>query len=197
MNFSSTRYPQVRTVRQESAMTEEDREEFLSYFALEEGAVLGFCVLGGVFSEGIDLKGDRLIGVAVVSVGLPQLGLRTKPDSGLYTGTQRAGLSVCLYVSGNQQNFSGGRSSDTDKEESGGDFAHGSALWTKPVSRFISKGLVSVLSGHTAVHRTDSKRILEGAGVLAYAILFGRKWQQRKLSLHREWGISNPGGSRA
>lgn len=83
-------YPQVRTVRQESAMTEEDREEFLSYFALEEGAVLGFCVLGGVFSEGIDLKGDRLIGVAVVSVGLPQLGLERNLIQGYIQ--ERSGL---------------------------------------------------------------------------------------------------------
>ena len=37
--------------------------------------LIGFCVLSGVFSEGIDLKGESLIGVIVVSVGLPQIGL--------------------------------------------------------------------------------------------------------------------------
>ena len=35
--------------------------------------LLGFCVLGGVFSEGIDLKSDRLIGTIIVGVGLPQI----------------------------------------------------------------------------------------------------------------------------
>ena len=35
--------------------------------------MLGFCVLGGVFSEGIDLKSDRLIGTIIVGVGLPQI----------------------------------------------------------------------------------------------------------------------------
>ncbi|WP_349409388.1 ATP-dependent DNA helicase [Pseudalkalibacillus sp. SCS-8] len=59
---------------QEGNMAEEEREEFLSRF--EEGlkrALIGFAVMGGIFSEGIDLKGNRLNGVVVVGVGLPQL----------------------------------------------------------------------------------------------------------------------------
>lgn len=39
----------------------------------EEGSLIGFCVLGGVFGEGIDLKNDRLIGVFIVGTGLPQI----------------------------------------------------------------------------------------------------------------------------
>lgn len=35
--------------------------------------MIGLAVLGGVFSEGVDLKGDRLNGVVVIGVGLPQL----------------------------------------------------------------------------------------------------------------------------
>ena len=35
--------------------------------------MLGFCVMGGVFSEGIDLTHDRLIGVIVVGTGIPQV----------------------------------------------------------------------------------------------------------------------------
>jgi len=38
--------------------------------------LIGFAVLGGIFSEGIDLKGDRLIGSIIVSVGLPKINLR-------------------------------------------------------------------------------------------------------------------------
>lgn len=37
--------------------------------------MLGLCVLGGVFSEGIDLPGDALDGVIIVGVGLPQVGI--------------------------------------------------------------------------------------------------------------------------
>lgn len=39
----------------------------------EEKTILGFCVLGGIFSEGIDLKNDSLIGAIIVGTGLPQV----------------------------------------------------------------------------------------------------------------------------
>ncbi|MEW9699387.1 ATP-dependent DNA helicase [Paenibacillus sp. SI8] len=60
---------------QQTQMPEEEREGFLAAFAANRGDTLvGFAVLGGIFSEGIDLVGDRLTGVAIVGVGLPQLG---------------------------------------------------------------------------------------------------------------------------
>lgn len=61
---------------QRSDMSEEERDEFLADFRPEGSRTLvAFAVLGGVFSEGVDLPGDRLIGVMVIGVGLPQLGL--------------------------------------------------------------------------------------------------------------------------
>ncbi|MFZ9197320.1 MAG: helicase C-terminal domain-containing protein [Bacilli bacterium] len=55
-------------------MTLEAREDFLNQFTYQpQQTTVGLAVLGGVFSEGIDLVGDRLIGVGIVSVGLPQL----------------------------------------------------------------------------------------------------------------------------
>ena len=55
-------------------MTEEEREAFLAAFKPNQSeTLLGFAILGGIFSEGIDLIGDRLNGVVVVGVGLPQL----------------------------------------------------------------------------------------------------------------------------
>jgi len=66
-------YPETVTLRQEQGMDEADRAAFVERFRREEGPLLGFAVLGGVFAEGIDLKGDALIGVMIVSVGLPQL----------------------------------------------------------------------------------------------------------------------------
>ncbi|MCZ8514221.1 ATP-dependent DNA helicase [Paenibacillus filicis] len=60
---------------QQPGMTEEERERFLAAFQESNGETLaGFTVMGGLFSEGIDLVGDRLTGVAVVGVGLPQIG---------------------------------------------------------------------------------------------------------------------------
>ena len=57
---------------QEPGMDEKAREDFLQTFRVESGqAVVGFCVMGGIFSEGIDLTRESLIGAAVVGTGLP------------------------------------------------------------------------------------------------------------------------------
>jgi Rad3-related DNA helicase len=70
----SERYPDINTIIQQSAMSEEERENFLNQFQPDKKEYLVcFGVLGGIFSEGIDLKGDRLIGAIIVGVGLPQI----------------------------------------------------------------------------------------------------------------------------
>lgn len=57
---------------QKNAMTEEEKEAFLAEFVENpQTTKIGFCVLGGIFGEGIDLKGDRLIGAVIVGTGLP------------------------------------------------------------------------------------------------------------------------------
>lgn len=61
-------------IMQHSNMNEAEREEFLQAFEQEDGGTLvAFCVMGGIFGEGIDLKNDRLIGAVVVGTGLPQI----------------------------------------------------------------------------------------------------------------------------
>ncbi|WP_338472907.1 ATP-dependent DNA helicase [Niallia sp. XMNu-256] len=65
---------EIHTLIQRTGMTEEEREAFLAAFKPNSNeTLLGFAVLGGIFSEGIDLMGDRLNGVVIVGVGLPQL----------------------------------------------------------------------------------------------------------------------------
>ena len=64
----------VRCIRQTSFMDEREREEFLEEFQNQGETLLGFCIMGGIFSEGIDLMGDRLIGAMIVGTGLPQIG---------------------------------------------------------------------------------------------------------------------------
>lgn len=55
-------------------MSEEEREQFLDEFEKEqEESLIGFCVMGGIFSEGIDLKEERLIGAIIVGTGLPKV----------------------------------------------------------------------------------------------------------------------------
>lgn len=61
-------------IMQHSHMNEAEREEFLQAFEQEDGGTLvAFCVMGGIFGEGIDLKNDRLIGAVIVGTGLPQI----------------------------------------------------------------------------------------------------------------------------
>ncbi len=68
------KYPRVQTILQHRGMKREDQETFLGQFCEDEGRMrVGFCVLGGSFSEGVDLPGNRLIGVVVVGVGIPGL----------------------------------------------------------------------------------------------------------------------------
>lgn len=67
----------VQVLLQAPGMKEREREEFLEAFEQESEeaeTLIGFCVMGGIFSEGIDLDGERLIGAIVVGTGLPQVG---------------------------------------------------------------------------------------------------------------------------
>ena len=65
------RDPGLNLVIQNSKMSEVERENFLKNFDGEE--VVAFAVLGGIFSEGIDLVGDKLIGAIIVGVGMPMI----------------------------------------------------------------------------------------------------------------------------
>ncbi len=64
----------AESILQESGMKETAREEFLTAFEKEyDTSFVAFCVMGGIFSEGIDLTNDKLIGAIVVGTGLPQI----------------------------------------------------------------------------------------------------------------------------
>lgn len=60
-------------ISQNSDMSEQERNEFLERFAEKKKNILAFCVLGGIFGEGIDLKGEKLIGSIIVGNGMPQI----------------------------------------------------------------------------------------------------------------------------
>ena len=68
------RYNDVTVTEQHPCMTDSKRDEFLLNFkSSPEKSMVAFITMGGVFSEGIDLPGDRLSGAAIVGVGLPQI----------------------------------------------------------------------------------------------------------------------------
>lgn len=65
---------EIEYVMQSQYMSEESREIFLENFEeTRDHSFIGFCVMGGIFSEGIDLTADRLIGAVIAGTGLPQV----------------------------------------------------------------------------------------------------------------------------
>ncbi|MBE5940221.1 MAG: ATP-dependent DNA helicase [Lachnospiraceae bacterium] len=65
----------TKCIVQHSNMNESEREEFLQTFdETYDEPLVGFCVMGGIFSEGIDLTNDKLIGTIIIGTGLPQIG---------------------------------------------------------------------------------------------------------------------------
>lgn len=66
--------PDVDWIIQTPSMHEEEREIFLENFETENpNTLIGFCIMGGIFSEGIDLIGKKLIGAVIVGTGIPQI----------------------------------------------------------------------------------------------------------------------------
>ena len=84
----------VRYIRQESSMTETQREEFLDAFREQDTPTVGFCVMGGIFSEGIDLQNEAVIGVIIVGTGLPQTGSLRK--------RRKKWFPICVSLSWNE-----------------------------------------------------------------------------------------------
>lgn len=95
------RNPQVKTMLQNSKMDETERENFLSEFVENPSETLvGFCVLGGIFSEGIDLKGTRLIGTAIIGVGLPQINHEQELIKNYYDQEKNQGFQFAYQIPG-------------------------------------------------------------------------------------------------
>ncbi len=103
-------HPHVKTHVQTGGMSEAAREAYLAAFEETDGGadgqgcygetMLGFCVLGGIFSEGVDLPGDRLIGCAVVGVGLPQIGPEPDGIKNYYDEKNGAGFAFAYTYPG-------------------------------------------------------------------------------------------------
>ncbi len=103
---------------QQEYMSEQEREEFLNRFRGNEGCdlqavismeieeeeeeqtLIGFCVMGGIFGEGIDLKHDSLIGVIVVGTGLPQVCNEREILRGYFNGKKENGFDYAYQYPG-------------------------------------------------------------------------------------------------
>jgi len=92
-------YPNLQVVRQQRENDTETRAQFLGSFQVP-GATLGFAILGGVFGEGIDYEGDRLIGSVIVGTGLPSLSLEQKLISEDYAARGLDGFDFAFRYPG-------------------------------------------------------------------------------------------------
>mgnify|MGYP002709518503 CR=1 FL=1 len=121
----------IRCIYQTASMREAEREAFLAEFETEaqtdfEGApsikctkgLIGFCVMGGVFGEGIDLKNDRLIGAIIVGTGLPQVCREREILKKYYDARGQDGFAYAyLYPGMNKVLQSAGRVIRTDEDK--------------------------------------------------------------------------------
>lgn len=101
-----------KMILQKSDMNESDREWLLDMFNEESccGSLIGFCVLGGVFSEGIDLREESLIGAVIVGTGLPMICRYRDILKDYFNGQGKDGFAyVYLYPGMNKVLQSAGR----------------------------------------------------------------------------------------
>jgi DNA excision repair protein ERCC-2 len=105
MNEVSRRFisenPGTKVICQSSCMSESQRSRFLEEFSgFGKTTLVGFAVMGGIFGEGIDLVGDRLSGVVIVGVGLPQISLERNIIREYFQETLEAGYEYAYIYPG-------------------------------------------------------------------------------------------------
>ena len=115
----SKKYPKIRSIIQKPSMSAAERDEFLAEFSRADGKYLAaFCVMGGVFAEGVDLIGDKLIGAVVVGIGMPALSFEREAIAAYYQDRLDSGTEYAyLYPGMNRVLQAAGRviRSETDR----------------------------------------------------------------------------------
>jgi len=111
-------WPKDYTILQDSYMTDAEREDFLSSFEESpEHSLIAFAVMGGIFSEGIDLTGDRLSGAIIIGVGLPQLSQERDLIARYYNQVKKMGFEYAYMFPGmNKVLQAAGRVIRTEKD---------------------------------------------------------------------------------
>ena len=101
-NEDTVKNAKLHLVVQENYMTEAQKEWFLKLFDKGDykGSLVGFCVIGGVFSEGIDLREESLIGVIIVGTGLPMICRQRDILKEYFDGIGKDGFSYAYMYPG-------------------------------------------------------------------------------------------------
>ncbi len=100
------KYPKLDVLTQKKNMSGEEKAEFLDRFKRESSSYLvGFCVMGGSFSEGVDLVGDSLIGAVVVGIGMPSLSYEREAIADYYQQKYEEGKQYAYIYPGMNRVF--------------------------------------------------------------------------------------------
>ena len=100
------KYPKIHVVEQRKNMSAEEKREFLAEFEKpSESYLIGFCVMGGIYSEGVDLAGDSLIGAVVVGIGIPALSYEREAISAYYNEKYEEGKQFAYVYPGMNRVF--------------------------------------------------------------------------------------------
>ncbi len=95
------KYPKIKILEQRKNMSAGEKREFLAEFEKEsESYLIGFCVMGGIYSEGVDLAGDSLIGAVVVGIGIPALSYEREAISAYYNEKYEEGKQFAYIYPG-------------------------------------------------------------------------------------------------
>ena len=111
---------------------EERRAELLSLLQ-EKRDMVAFCILGGIFSEGIDLPGDALASVAVVGVGMPQVNQDTRELQEWYEQRTGAGFQYTFVYPWPAEGGPGAGTRGEKRPRQGECPADRHPLWSTPV----------------------------------------------------------------
>ena len=97
----SAKYPKIKSLLQTKDISQAKKSEFLAAFDADKDSYLAaFCVMGGIFAEGIDLVGDSLIGAVVVGIGLPQISYEREAIAEYFEERYEAGKEFAYVYPG-------------------------------------------------------------------------------------------------
>ena len=102
----SAKYPKIKIISQKKNMTAAEKRDFLDAFKNEDGTYLvAFCVMGGIYSEGVDLAGDSLIGAVIVGIGIPSLSYEREAIAEYYEEKYEMGKQYAYIYPGMNRVF--------------------------------------------------------------------------------------------
>ena len=100
------KYPKIKVISQTKDMSAKEKAAFLDEFKKNDGSYLiAFCVMGGIYSEGVDLAGEELIGAVIVGIGMPALSYEREAIAAYYEEKYEEGKQYAYIYPGMNRVF--------------------------------------------------------------------------------------------